>query len=168
MTNETKFNRKSIRLKDYDYSNDGLYFITLCCKDKKAHFGFIDNEILYINERGRIIEKLYLELPDKYRHIECLDYVIMPNHFHCIVHINKEMINKEDPITRHPKLGEIIAYFKYQTTKIINLENHKLWQRNYWEHIIRNNRSYCMISEYISENPTRWINDKFHIENQNE
>ena len=214
VNNSKKYNRKSIRLKGYDYSQAGLYFVTICCQNREHFFGEIDNNgQLLLNDAGKMIEKWYLELENKYPNIECGEYVVMPNHFHCIIQIvgatlvvatnknkntnNENMdvhnvnnentdvhnvnnentdfhvvntnIQKGQPQGFAPTVGNIIGVFKSITTvEYINgvKNNHwkpfigKLWQRNYWEHIIRNEQSYVTISEYIKNNPVNWNADK--------
>ena len=171
--------RRSIRLKGYDYSLEGLYFVTICVQNMECIFGEIKNSPLvgagsarpfesiaqmYLNEYGRIVKQCYLNLEQKYPHIQCGEYVIMPNHFHAIIAIERSIDGNGicDKRTGLPQtLGHIIAYFKYQSTKLINLQNQKLWQRNYYEHIIRDETSYNNIYWYIMNNPQKWENDKF-------
>lgn len=83
--------RKSIRLKEYDYSKAGLYFITICVQNRKCLFG----EIPILNDAGKMIEKWYFELENKYPEISCHDMVVMPNHFHCIIEIMGECSNNQ-------------------------------------------------------------------------
>ena len=174
-------NRKAIRLKDYDYSQEGLYFITICSHNKECIFGEIvgagssrptDNLLMDINEpkiilnkNGIIIKNEYINLRNKYRNIKCHEYVIMPNHFHCIIEIIKDQMGGKTP-----PLPEIIGYFKFQTTKkyneILKIKNEKflsLWQRNYFENIIRNEKRYLQIVEYIENNPLKWVEDRYYI-----
>lgn len=186
MYNPEIHHRHSIRLKEYDYSSEGLYFITVCAQDKKCMFGKIINGDMYLNEAGRLVEKWYLKLQEKYPDIICMEHIIMPNHFHCIIRIvgagfarpnastgtsahidNDEMPYAENragkPRPYEPTIGQIIGFFKYQTTKEIDLPI-RLWQRNYYEHIIRNQHSYEEISDYIITNPLRWEKDLLFIE----
>ena len=80
--------RRSIRLKEYDYSQDGFYFITICVHGRIPLFGNIVDDMMQLNDAGRMVEKEYLQLPDKYPHVVCHEYVVMPNHFHCIIGIS--------------------------------------------------------------------------------
>ncbi len=173
--------RSSIRLKGYDYSLEGLYFVTICVQNMECIFGEIKNSPLvgagsarpfksiaqmHLNQYGRIIEQCYLNLGQKYPNIQCGEYVIMPNHFHAIIAIGRSIdggsiCDKRAGIPQAVALGHIIAYFKYQSTKLINLQNQKLWQRNYYEHIIRDETSYNNIYWYIMNNPQKWKDDKF-------
>ncbi len=178
--------RHSVRLKDYDYSLEGLYFITVCAQDKKCLFGKITDGVMRLNEAGRMVEEWYFKLQEKYPNIACMEHIIMPNHFHCIIHIvgagsarpitstetpteinNDEIPHADDragkPRPYKPTVGQIIGFFKYQTTKEVNLPT-RLWQRNYYEHIIRNQHSYEEISDYIVTNPLRWEKDLLFVE----
>lgn len=185
--------RRSIRLKEYDYSQDGFYFITICVHGRIPLFGNIVDDVMQMNDAGRMVEKEYLQLPDKYPHVVCHEYVVMPNHFHCIIGISdmdnpvgaplvgaRQMpdymyagTHKGCPYGVHPTLGEIMGVFKSITTNtyIHGVKQYgwapfhtRLWQRNYYEHIIRNQRSYDEISCYILENPIHWRNDKLYYE----
>jgi len=174
--------RKTIRLKNYDYCQEGLYFITICTKNREKLFAEIvgagssrpnddlfkttEQPKLILNEIGMLIENEYSQLEDKYEIIKCHQYVIMPNHFHCIIEIIK---NQKGGKT--PPLPEILGYFKFQTTKKYNeamkLKNEKylsLWQRNYYENIIRNEETYNKIVDYIENNPVKWGLDKYYMD----
>ena len=195
--------RRSIRLKDYDYSLRGLYFVTICTHDHIPRFGDVVEGAMILNSAGQMIERLYKECEHHFDNLRCLDYVVMPNHFHCIFQIVETASPKShqqvpsvgagfarpNPVDavppvgagfaspkmcdgleggeqtsplRHATLGQIVAYFKYQTSKYVNLPV-RLWQRNYYEHVIRSQHSYDEIVEYIRNNPKQWYNDKlFH------
>jgi putative transposase len=157
--NSETHHRRSIRLKGYDYSQSGLYFITICVQHMQCLFGSIDIK----NNAHAMIDKYWLELTNKFINIKLHEYVIMPNHFHGIIEIKKQ--NNE------VILSSIIQWFKTMTTNAyINGVKHnnwqkfnqRLWQRNYYEHIIRDEISYIKISEYIINNPSNWINDEYY------
>lgn len=200
--------RLSIRLKGYDYSRAGLYFITICIQNRLYLFGEIENGRMILNDAGKMIEKWYYELTNKYPDKKCHEMVVMPKHFHCIIenspsdthpttmnahvpsldaHVgasprgrpenddpDKHPENINSPYGIHNKkynatIGDAMDWFKTMTTNayIRGVKNNnwqafnkKLWQRNYWEHIIRNKKSYQRISEYIIKNPENWENDK--------
>ena len=170
--------RHSIRLPEYDYSGEGFYFVTICTRNRECLLGKIVDGEMILSKAGQIIAEWYLKIPEKYSHVSCWDYVIMPNHFHCIIQINDDdfvgagfacpLRSGEDragnPRPYRPTLGQIIGYFKYQTTQSVNCPNKRLWQRNYYEHIIRNQQSYNLISEYIQTNPLRWQEDTLFVE----
>jgi REP element-mobilizing transposase RayT len=156
--------RRSIRLKGYDYSSQGVYFITFCVQGRANLLGHIDNGELYLSDAGKMIEKWYDEIPNKFPNVECGEMVIMPNHFHCIWNF----INQQDGIT----IPKVVQWFKTMTTneyirgvKELGWQpfDKRLWQRNYYEHIIRNEQAYENISNYIKTNPERW--QSIYIEN---
>lgn len=182
--------RKSIRLKGYDYSQAGLYFITICCQNRACLFGEIKNSEMVLNDAGKIVEKWYFELKNKFPDIQCHEMTIMPNHFHCIIenvgilgeYVGADLRVCPNILGEQPKniLGEhvehvgsplhsVVQWFKTMTTneyirgvKTLGWSRFdgKLWQRNYWEHIIRNQEAYERISEYIINNPKKWGEDK--------
>lgn len=176
--------RRSIRLKEYDYSQGGFYFVTICVNERLPLFGRIVDDVMHLDEAGIIIEEQFRLLPQRYPHIICREYMVMPNHFHCIIQIMdvkdvqldsvpvgagsarpNNMANDtggQPPPLRRASLGEIIGYFKYRTTRILNRST-RLWQRNYYEHIIRNQRSYDEISCYILDNPRHWADDQLYV-----
>lgn len=244
--NPQKHHRRSIRLKGYDYSKQGLYFITICCQNRASMFGQIiqsnfdispvgaypcgrptadyqnldirennspnigrptanyqnldhlennspnegrpiadyqnidlqdNSQEMQLNDAGLMIEKEWLQLPERFKNILLHEYVIMPNHFHCILEIvNEDIIETDDSkaisteVTKCKTIGDMMDAFKSITTveyirgvktKNWSRFNGKLWQRDYYEHIIRNERSYLTISNYIINNPQKWKADKF-------
>jgi REP element-mobilizing transposase RayT len=176
--------RRSIRLKGYDYSQAGLYFITICCQDRICLFGDVVKGEIVLNEAGKMVETEWLNLPDRFKNIELHESVIMPNHFHGIlkivgvtlvvarnVGIAENQIGQPQGIAPTKTIGDMMDAYKSITTvnyirgvKTLNWQpfNGKLWQCNYWEHIIRNEQSYRRISVYIINNPKEWSDDKFH------
>jgi REP element-mobilizing transposase RayT len=176
--------RRSIRLKGYDYSQAGLYFITICCQDRICLFGDVVKGEIILNEAGKMVETEWLNLPDRFKNIELHESVIMPNHFHGIlkivgvtlvvarnVGIAENQIGQPQGIAPTKTIGDMMDAYKSITTvnyirgvKTLNWQpfNGKLWQCNYWEHIIRNEQSYRRISVYIINNPKEWSDDKFH------
>jgi putative transposase len=175
--NNRHHHRRSIRLPAYDYSGEGPYYVTICTQDRLCLFGRVANGEMALNERGRFVQQCWDELTGHYAGIELDAFVIMPNHVHGIVVITGgayrrggvtppllQRVGDERGVgttplqgTRKHTLGQIMAYYKYQTTKIINQINNspgrRIWQRNYWEHVIRNDNSYDTIRQYILENP---------------
>lgn len=176
--------RRSIRLQGYDYSQAGLYFITICTQERNCLFGEIENGEMILNDAGRMIEKWYAELENKFSDIRCDEMVIMPNHFHCIVQnigVNVSGEHESALLGEHQSvlLGEhvgsplhrVVQWFKTMTTneyirgvKTLGWTpfNGKLWQRNYWEHIIRDENAYQHIAQYIINNPQKWHQDKLN------
>jgi len=230
--NPTIHHRRSIRLKGYDYSQAGLYFVTICTQNRQCLFGNIvgadlrvcpdelgEHDMLgehagsplrvILNDAGKMIEKWCAELPNKFPDIVLDEFVIMPNHFHAIIintgignaanvgadlrvcpdelgernilgeHTGSPLRVCPDELGEHDMLGEhagsplhrVVQWFKTMTTneyirgvKTLNLQtfNKKMWQRNYWEHIIRNAQSHQHIKDYIINNPANWEKDEFY------
>ena len=169
--------RHSIRLQKYDYLQSGYYFVTICAQNRQQIFGTIINNQMTLNDGGNMIDFWWQEMFKKYKNISIDEYIIMPNHIHGIINIvgagsprpksprpdNNKIIGRGN---RAPTIGNIIAYFKYQTTKQINEPQNtpgkKIWQRNYHDHIIRNDKSLNNIRNYIINNPATW---QFDVEN---
>jgi len=223
-----KFHRRSIRLKGYDYSQAGLYFITICCQNRICRFGEIENGEMILNDFGKIAHDEWLKLPERYPKMFVDVFQIMPNHFHGIIVLENDAVavnpvgatlavaldtknelsdpKNETPNTKNElsdsetgafsvragaspaptavvmtattpataihipnTVGNIIGAYKSlvanQCLKICKLQDEymgELWQRNYYEYIIRNDNSYQRIAKYIIHNPINWGNDKFY------
>jgi putative transposase len=177
--------RRSIRLPGYDYSQPGAYFITLCTRDRECLFGEIVDGEMVLNEFGYIVADEWHNTSLIRAEIELGDFFIMPNHIHAILWINTSNRPSDDscrgdrPVAptsdssslRGPaprSVGAWVGGFKSAVTKSINaLRNtpgSPVWQRNYWEHIIRDEKSYDQIMDYIQSNPTGWQTDTlYHI-----
>ncbi len=216
--------RRSIRLKGYDYSQSGLYFLTLCCQNKQHLFGHIHKDIMCLNPLGAIAHQTWMETPTIRPNVELLAFIVMPNHIHGIIAIKKRKENNNQAamgkfkspsqtigaiirgykgsstkrikqyirdsykgenrfinIGESPSTGELqfaptakskfaptakskfapTAKSKFAPTAIIDLSK-SIWQRDYYDHIIRDERAYNNISNYIITNPERWHKDKFH------
>jgi len=182
--NPTIHHRRSIRLKDYDYSQSGMYFVTICAQNRQCLFGQITNDKIILNEYGQIVQMVWNELSQHYSNVQLGEFIVMPNHAHGIIIITYDNVvnnvvapvgagfkpapTKPDNTTMPAKHGlpEIVRALKtFSARKINELRNsqgEKLWQRNYWEHIIRNEKSYQYIANYIVNNPANWEKDKFH------
>jgi len=158
-----------MRLKEYDYSSAGAYFITIVSYKRINIFGSINNGVVHLNQIGKIIEKTWLEIPSHYPNVTTDAYVIMPNHFHGIIIIhNNDVVGARHaaPLqTNTPKrksqpLGVIVGSFKSAATKRVLrsglLKHKRIWQRNYYDHIIRYEDDYYKICEYIEFNPINW------------
>ncbi len=193
--------RRSIRLKGYDYSQAGLYFITICCQDRACLFGNIVDGEMICNDMGNIANQCWLAIPNHFPNMVLHEYVVMPNHIHGIVEIigtnnvgAKNISPDDDVMTKNispdgdvmaknispdddgmgangdgmganganddsplpsngtsKTIGSMVRGFKIGVTKWIrqNTNVYDVWQRNYWEHIIRNEQSYHRITEYI-------------------
>lgn len=174
--------RRSIRLSDYDYAQDGVYFVTMCCQNRANLFGEVIGGEMRLNEAGRMVEKWWLELTNKFTSVELDEFVIMPNHFHGIVRIvgadlrvcpdltlsgEKQGAHAGAPL-QNPTLGSIMQWFKTMTTneyiRGVNEDKwepfyKRVWQRNYYEHIIRTAESLNSTRLYIQTNPAQWDTD---------
>ena len=188
MNNRKKSDRKAIRLKEYDYSSPGYYFVTICTKDRKCLFGEITDQGMGFNDAGSMVKKVWDELPIFYPNITRDVFVVMPNHIHGIIIIDSFKNAGAGPraCPEHPgaidgqpqgvaptnqdlSLPDIVHRFKSMTTNqyIKNVKqndwkpfNKKLWQRNYYEHVIRNDIDLEETREYILNNPKKWDLDK--------
>ena len=168
-----KHHRRSIRLKGYDYSSNGAYYVTIVTQGREHFFGHITNKEMVLNDAGQMIVKWWNELPNKFPNIELGTMVIMPNHFHNIIHIvGADLRVRPNDETPKPSLPQIIQWFKTMTTneyirgvKQFNWKpfNRKLWQRDYYEYIIRNERELQQKTDYILDNPSRWEDDKENL-----
>jgi REP element-mobilizing transposase RayT len=227
--------RRSIRLKGYDYSQAGLYFVTICVQNRECLFGEIvgadlrvcpdemgahagapqraplQPPAMILNDAGRMVEKWVVETQNKFPDIKINDYVIMPNHFHAIIENtgtgnpvgadlrvcpnekgrhaglpvqcpdemdeNDNILDERDNILGEQicsPLHRVLQWFKTMTTneyirgvKTLGWQpfDKRLWQRNYWERIIRNEKSHQNIAEYIQNNPINWDKDTLNMNN---
>ncbi|MCS5422727.1 MULTISPECIES: transposase [Psychrilyobacter] len=171
MRDNCTYGRRSIRLKNYDYSKNGLYFITICTQNRGGIFGEIINGNMILNRLGKIVENEWNDLETK--NINVSKYCLMPNHFHGIIEIKFDVgvihelpLRENDMKSRRKMLiPKLIGKFKMLSTKKINILNNntgKVWQRNYYEHIIRDEEEYARISDYIRNNPRNWKEDRFN------
>jgi REP element-mobilizing transposase RayT len=175
--------RKVIRLQNYDYAQPGAYFVTICTQKNKSYFGEVTDGKLLLNDAGRMIEKWYSEVMNKFYDIQCCEYVVMPNHFHCIIknvgadlRVCPEYSENIFPAYNGGRgnLGEhtgsplqrIMQWFKTMTTNdyIRNVKQNgwqsfdkKLWQRGYYEHVIRNENDWLTAAQYILDNPLKLV-----------
>jgi putative transposase len=167
--------RRSIRLKHYDYTQAGFYFITLCVQNKESLFGEIIEDQMILNSAGAMIEAQWLALQHRFPNIQLQEYIVMPNHFHAIIEVGGNANNGQPQgiaptaLNVNKSIGDMIGAFKSITTVeyIRGIKTHhwqsfddKLWQRNYWEHVIRNEQSLNDIAQYIINNPENWEMDK--------
>lgn len=159
--------RRSIRLRDFDYSSNNLYFVTICVQDRVCLLGKIVNDNMYFLPFGHIVKSFITSIPQYYPGMNIDSFQIMPNHIHIIIVLESHGRTRGSA----PTLGTIIQRFKTMTThnylegmKIHGWKsfNKKLWQRDYYEHIIRNENDLYRIREYIENNVANWHKDKFH------
>lgn len=182
--------RRSIRLTDYDYAQAGLYFITICCQNRAHLFGEVINGEMKLNDYGQIAYEQWKQTEEIRRNCFIHEFIIMPNHIHGIIEITcntgkkellgkfhspsqtiesfirgfkiatikkiKEKILEENLNSSNSSTGEL----QFAPTEYIKKLDFKIWQRNYYEHIIRDEISNYRISEYIKNNPKKWEQDK--------
>ncbi|MBI4931246.1 MAG: transposase [Bacteroidetes bacterium] len=178
-------NRKSFRLKGYDYSQEGLYFITICIKDRECLFGRIvgtshamSNKKMVLSEIGKIADEYWLAIPKHFPNVVLHEHIIMPNHIHGIIEISfvpvvvgtRHVVSLPEPTQRQfskPIAGSIsvmVQQYKSSVTRWCNKNDvkHFEWQSRFHEHIIRNQKSFERISNYIANNPENWEKDDFN------
>lgn len=162
--------RRSIRMKGYDYSLAGAYFVTMVTFQRACVFGDIVDGEMRLNHFGLIVTQTWEWLSKQYPYIEVDRYIMMPNHFHGILHII-EMADdcrggSRPAPTKIKTLGQLIGAFKTVSAKHINQIRHTpgspAWQRNYYEHIIRNEKEYEEIWNSIDANPKNWVDDQLN------
>ncbi|OQY88002.1 MAG: hypothetical protein B6D38_10980 [Anaerolineae bacterium UTCFX1] len=181
-----KHHRHSIRLKGYDYSSEGAYYVTIVAQGRECLFGEIVDGELKLNEAGEMVVRWWNELPNKFPNIVLGEFVVMPNHFHGIIFIMENVgadlrvcpdgeekgehvdSPKHADSPQRSTLSQMIQWFKTMTTneyiRGVKQSNWKpfigkVWQRNYYEHIIRNEKELQQKTNYILDNPSRWDED---------
>ena len=163
--------RKNLRLKNYDYAQEGAYYITICTWGRECLFGNIVNGEMELNGIGWIVRQEWLRSPMIRPNVQLDEFMIMPNHMHGIIIINERRGELQFAPTpfRSPSqtIGAIVRGFKSSTTKQINvfrnMPNLTVWQRNYYEHIIRDQFDLDRIRGYIADNPKNWALDEENI-----
>jgi putative transposase len=186
MNNNKQFpQRKSPRLRDYDYAQEGAYFVTVCVQRRLHLFGQVVDGDMRLNPAGSMVADWWQKLPGKFPDVDIDLYVVMPNHFHGIVIINRPFVGGHprmppidnpaggyiDPPLHRTGLSDVIQWFKIMTTNhyIRGVKSDhwlpfpgKIWQRSYHDHIIRNEKSLNKLREYTLYNPTLWEDDRFY------
>ncbi len=146
------------RLKGYDYSQDGKYFITINHKNNYRIFGEVQNGVMLLNDLGRAVEKCWFELPKHYNNLILDEFIVMPNHVHMI------MIIKNPETGKRHGISEFVRNFKTFSSKGINETNNtpgvSNWQKDFWDIIIRSEVEYQQIKQYIRANPKNWDQEK--------
>ena len=153
--------RKPSRLREYDYTQTGYYFVTICTQDRKEFFGYVKEGSMNLSEYGEIANQCWYDLPKHYLNCSLDSFIIMPNHVHGIIVIDSKKIvgNGFKPFPTHD-LSEIIRGFKTFSSRRINEEmagNDRFqWQKSFYDHAIRNERSLHNLKQYIQNNPLKW------------
>jgi REP element-mobilizing transposase RayT len=156
--------RRSIRKKDHNYGKEGFYFITILCKRRAHLFGLIINKSMILNKAGLIARQCWMDIPDHFPQAILHAFVIMPDHIHGIIELTDIdmncMLHQKSGLPRgtSKSIGSIVRGFKIGVTKWMrkNSNVQHVWHRNYYEHIIRDEKAYQNISRYIRTNPERW------------
>src|SRR5579883_2147805 len=167
--------RKSVRLKDFDYGVAGYYFVTICSHNKVCILGKVDSDSVRLSTLGEIVRDNWLKIADLNVHVILDEYVIMPNHLHGILRFNESTISKQTGCEKHQdsrinltvpgSLPTIIRSFKSACTKAAQEELGivRIWQRGYFEHVIRSEVSLLKIRQYICDNPIKWHLDELYV-----
>jgi REP element-mobilizing transposase RayT len=170
MKNNTKsVHRHSIRLEGYDYSQPGAYFITLCAKNRECLFGKIDNGEMTLNDYGMAVKETWFDLVNHISGIVLDEFIIMPNHLHGIVVIGGEESPVRAGLEPAPTnaLPEIVRQLKTFSARRINKIRQTpgvpVWQRNYFEHVIRGENEINQLRQYIIHNPKNWDVDDYFM-----
>ncbi|MBP8593741.1 MAG: transposase [Ruminococcus sp.] len=177
--------RKNIRLQDHDYSRNGAYFVTICTKDRQCVF-WEDHDVFPINasfteiphsvganivrpqqtkihlsEYGRYVKNALLEIHDHYPMIFVDAFVIMPNHIHAIIRVSQADGSEDHGRTMcAPTISRVVKHFKEAVTK---MSGFPMWQKSFYDHIIRSEKEYREISAYIRRNPEKWTSDEYFV-----
>ena len=165
--------RTNLRLREYDYSLNGAYFVTICVKDRASLFGrvVVGADLVSaraeLNPAGRIVEEVLHETIQAFAGVHLDRYVIMPNHFHGIFVISRADTRSAPtvPVTsvvQAFKSKTTVAYIKAVKAGLLLPFDKQIWQRNYYEHVIRNEKAYLRVCQYIDENPARWEEDEYY------
>ena len=172
-------------MKGYDYAQPGVYFVTICVQGRENLFGTVIGGEMQLNGGGQMVGSWWRRLPDKFPTITIDEFAVMPNHIHGVIII----VEPDDTVGANPRvrpesgqgqthgsaptLGKIMQWFKTMTTNayIRGVKQDgwkpflgKLWQRNYYERIVRNERELNAVRQYIQDNPVRWTGDQENLE----
>ena len=181
---QNKYRIGSSRLKNWDYGKNASYFVTICIRNRESLFGEIVEDRMILNELGKIVEEIWLKIPEKFDFAKLENYVIMPNHLHGIITIekNKEQIENDEDLRKYFLNFEMGGFAKHKNPMLnINLsrimkwfkgrvtfEIHKIhldfqWQDGFWDNIIKDEKMYFKIKNYILNNPKNWKDDQFYF-----
>ena len=161
----------SLRLKNWDYSDDGWYFVTICVRHHEYVFGEIRNDEMVLNNIGKIVQKIWLDIPQHFKNIYLDEFIVMPNHVHGIIVIENNSCRGAPWRARNRKFGglqkrslsSVINHFKGTVTRWCNKhECYFQWQRSFHDHIIRNDHALKKIRKYIHFNVEKWEDDLEH------
>ena len=157
--------RKLNRLNNFNYSTSGAYFITICTKNHKCILGDIvgvgvlDDPQMKYSEYGKIVYNQIIEMNEIYNNLNIEKFIVMPNHIHLLIEINNDIGSSGTPTPTNSIIPLFVSALKRFTNKKIG---NKIWQRSYYDHIIRNEKEYLNIWEYINSNAQKWTEDKYY------
>jgi putative transposase len=173
--------RKHIRLIDWDYSSEGVYFITICCKDRQFFFGKIEDNKMILSEIGLIASKYWLEIPDHFPHVKLDEFIVMPNHLHGILFLDYSLVGPRHGVALQLNQGSnqnnnqfskpvknsvsvIINQYKSSVKRWCNKNGyiHFQWQSRFYDQILHSENSIDFTREYIYNNPRNWIEDELY------
>lgn len=176
---KNKYRTESIRLKGWDYSSDGFYFVTICTRNRECFFGEVGDEKMRLSSIGDAAYQYWQEIPNHFLHVQLDEYIVMPNHVHGIIVItNDNDVETQNLASLHRQtnkfgrqsknIASIIRGYKIGVKKWSTMNNISFaWQSGLYEHIIRNEKSLEHIREYIINNPLKWELDEYHPDKLN-
>ena len=168
-----KYRNESIRLPNYDYTSSGYYFVTICTDDRNYYFGSIENGDMQLSDYGKIAQFCWVEIPNHFKHALLDEYIIMPNHIHGILILTDRKETNSNQVQEAfgkpvvGSLGTILRSYKSAVTKMIHEKDinspKKIWQKGYYEKILRSEKGLFNVQRYINQNPKNWIKDRLFI-----
>jgi REP element-mobilizing transposase RayT len=172
---QDRYRVKSARLSEYDYSQPGAYFVTICTEDHRPWFGDIVEGRMALSEIGKIVRECWESIPEHFSNIRPDEFVVMPNHLHGIVEILPcrdgacTVSTESEDAKKPPTLSTIVGSFKSACARRIHgayPDSGFAWQPRFYDHVIRNEESLRSIREYVRKNPTQWQFDEENPENR--
>ena len=156
--------RKSIRLRGYDYRRSGAYFVTMCVKNRVCLFGDVVDGEMHLNAYGEVVQAVWDGLPNHYQHVVLDEFVVMPNHIHAIIVLDRQLSMGDGKPSKRHGLSEIVRAFKTFSARRINelrrCPGVSVWQRNYYDSIVWDDEALGRIRRYIARNPMQWSRDR--------
>ena len=168
--------RKHIRLSEWDYSSEGVYYITICCREREAFFGKLIENKMILSEIGEMASFFWKEIPEHFNHVKLDEYIVMPNHIHGILILDYSLVgtrhgmalqrNGTNQFSKPIKnsISVIINQYKSSLKRWCNQNGFKSfqWQSRFYDHIICEENSIDQVREYIRSNPTNWASDEMN------
>ena len=175
--------RKHIRLTDWDYRSEGIYFITICCRDRQPLLGRISDDKMILSDIGLIASQYWVEIPDHFPHVKIDEFVVMPNHIHGIIILDYSLVGPRHGVALQSTIGQksnqnisqfskpvknsvsvIINQYKSSVKRWCNKNglDHFQWQSRFYDQILHNENSVNNIREYIYYNPKKWVDDELN------